>query len=177
MSDRRFQEHYAFIFIAFNILQRRAVLLHSSLKVRKDRFQLFASDLVAVSDDAVARVCARIADTGTTRAYDAEERKVLKLMKEVQLVTRSVPGSSSARIAMRNEIRALMLSKGMPNFFVTINPADIYNPVVRLLSGEDIDVDRILPSQPYNHWKQSVLIARNPVLAANFFDIYMKAFV
>ncbi|KAJ3009702.1 hypothetical protein NUW54_g2705 [Trametes sanguinea] len=177
LVDRRFQEHYAFIFIAFNILQRRTVLLNSSLKVRKETFTRFASDLVAVSEDAVARVCTRIAETGSAHANDAEEHKVLQLMKEVQLITRSVPGSSSARIAMRNEIRALMLSKGMPSFFITINPADTYNPVVRFLAGEDIDVDRILPSQPYDYWKQSILVAKNPVVAATFFNVYMKAFI
>ena len=41
---------------------------------------------------------------------------------------------------MRNEIRSLMYSKGMPFFFITINPADVYNPLVRFLAGEDIDV-------------------------------------
>ena len=30
LADRRFQEHYSFMFTAFNILQRRAVLLHKS---------------------------------------------------------------------------------------------------------------------------------------------------
>ncbi|KAH9847115.1 hypothetical protein C2E23DRAFT_705455, partial [Lenzites betulinus] len=165
------------IFIAFNILQRRAVLLHSSLKVKKQSFPSFASNLVGIPEEALARVCSRIVHTGFVRAEDADERRVLKLMQEVQLVSSAVPGSSAARVKMRNEIRALMLSKGMPNFFVTINPADVYNPVVRLLAGEDIDVDNILPDQPYNHWKQSILVARNPVVAAQFFDVYMKAFV
>ncbi|KAH9851806.1 hypothetical protein C2E23DRAFT_704645, partial [Lenzites betulinus] len=165
------------IFIAFNILQRRAVLLHSSLKVKKAYFNAFASNLVAIPEDALGRVCSRIVDTGFARAEDADERRVLKLMQEVQLVTSAVPGSSAARIKMRNEIRALMLSKGMPNFFITINPADVYNPVVRFLAGEDIDVDNIPPNRPYDHWKQSLLIARNPVVASKFFDIYIKAFV
>ncbi|KAH9852986.1 hypothetical protein C2E23DRAFT_692265, partial [Lenzites betulinus] len=165
------------LFIAFNILQRRAVLLHSSLKVKKAYFEKFATNFVAIPEDALARVCARVADSGFVRAEDADERRVLKLMQEVQLVTSAVPGSSAARIKMRNEIRALMLTKGMPNFFVTINPADVYNPVVRLLAGEDIDVDNILPEQPFNYWTQSLLVARNPVVAAQFFDTYMRAFI
>src|SRR6266511_1643994 len=33
LSDRRFQEHYSFLFTAFNILQCRSILLHTSLKV------------------------------------------------------------------------------------------------------------------------------------------------
>ena len=49
LSDRRFQEHYSFMFTAFNILQRRAVLLHTSLKARKANFNSIASDFASVS--------------------------------------------------------------------------------------------------------------------------------
>ncbi|KAI9067032.1 hypothetical protein FKP32DRAFT_1564580, partial [Trametes sanguinea] len=118
------------MFTAFNILQRRAVLLNTSLKVRKEYFATFAERFAAVSEEAIARVCARVAETGVVSEQDEEERKVVELMKEVQLVNRNVPGSSASRLAMRNEIRALMASHGMPNFYLTINPADIYNPVV-----------------------------------------------
>ncbi|KAI9070255.1 hypothetical protein FKP32DRAFT_1542104, partial [Trametes sanguinea] len=111
-------------------LQRRTVLLNTSLKVRKAHFRTFAERFAAVSEEAVARVCARVAETGFPVGHDDEERKVVQLMKEVQLVSRNVPGSSASRVAMRNEIRALMASHGMPSFYLTINPADLYNPVV-----------------------------------------------
>lgn len=177
LKDRRFQEHHTFLFTAFNILQRRAVLLHSSLKVKRTRFRPFTKELAEVSEEAVARVCSRIADHQPVRALDAEERKVLKLMDEVQMVNRNVPGSSAARLAMRNEVRALMVTHGTPHFYLTINPADLYNPVVKFLSGEDIDVDKLLPAQVPDPWKQSLLVARNPIVAAKFFDLYIKSFI
>ncbi|KAI9065778.1 hypothetical protein FKP32DRAFT_1610468 [Trametes sanguinea] len=165
------------MFTAFNILQRRAVLLNTSLKIKRDHFRTFAERFALVSEDAVARVCARVAETGVIRGDTAEERKVVRLMKEVQLVNRNVPGSSAARIAMRNEIRALMATHGMPSFYITINPADIYNPVVKLLGGADIDVDNLLPEEVPDAWQQSILVARNPLVGAQFFNAYMKAFV
>ncbi|KAI9064820.1 hypothetical protein FKP32DRAFT_1534866, partial [Trametes sanguinea] len=165
------------MFTAFNILQRRSVLLNTSMKVKRDHFRSFADRFASVSEDAVARVCARVAETGVVSGNDAEERRVVDLMKEVQIITRNVPGSSAARVAMRNEIRALMASHGMPSFYVTINPADIYNPVVKLLAGDDIDVDDLLPEQVPDPWQQSILVARNPTVAARFFNVYMKAFI
>ncbi|KAI0731010.1 hypothetical protein C8Q76DRAFT_588334, partial [Earliella scabrosa] len=165
------------MFTAFNILQRRAVLLHSSIKLRRDRFQSFATDFQSVTPDAIARVCARVAETNEVYATDAEERRVLRLMKEVQMVNSNVPGSSASRIAMRNEIRGMMITHGMPNFYLTINPADLYNPIVKFLAGEDIDVDALLPEQVPDPWAQSILVARNPVIAAKFFRIYMEAFI
>ncbi|KAJ7200534.1 hypothetical protein GGX14DRAFT_571942 [Mycena pura] len=136
MPDGRFQEHPSFLFTVFNIMQRRELLLHTSLKVKKVNFASVASQ------------CA-----GSSAApKDAEEIKVLNLLKQVNAVASSVPGSSAARVAMRNEIRGLMIEKGLPRFYITINPADIYNPVVKFLAGSEIDVDDLLPTDVPNYW-------------------------
>ena len=97
-------------------------------------------------------------------------------MKQVNAVTSNVPATSS-RVAMRNEIHALMMEKGLPSFFITINPADVYNPLVKFLGGADIDIDNLLPEHVPNYWEQSILIAKNPFIAAKFFNVYMKAFI
>ena len=46
-------------------------------------------------------------------------------MKEVNVITSHVPGSAAEQVAMCNEIRALMMEKGLPSFYITINPADV----------------------------------------------------
>ena len=56
-------------------------------------------------------------------------------MSEVNVVTSHVPGSSASRIAMRNEICGLMMDQGLPSFYITINPADVFNPLVKFLAG------------------------------------------
>lgn len=177
MADRRFQTHTSFMFIVFNILQRREVLLRSMLKVKKASFNAVATDLAAITNDAVARVCARVAEGDYITANDADERRVLKLMREVRMVSTSVPGSSASRLQMRNHIRATMHELGSPTFYLTLNPADIYNPLVKFLAGADIDIDKLLPDQVPGYWEQSIMVARNPFLASRFFDIYMKAFI
>jgi hypothetical protein len=78
---------------------------------------------------------------------------------------------------MRNEIRALILDKGLPTFYITINPADVYNPLVKFLAGSDIDIDHLLPEQVPDYMEQSILIAKNPFIAARFFNIFLKAFL
>ena len=102
---------------------------------------------------------------------------MLNLMKQVNVVTSNVPGTSASRVTMQNEIRGLMIEKGMPSFFITINPADVYNPIVKFLGGGDIDLNNILPEQVPNYREQAILIAKNPFIAAKFFNIYMKAFI
>jgi hypothetical protein len=177
LADRRFQEHSSFSFTAFNILQRHEMLLHTGLKVKRSNFEFVASQFAFVSTTVVTSVSERVANGGSITPKNVEEHKVLHLLKQVNGIAATAPGSSAARVAMRNEIRGLMIEKGLPSFYITINPADMFNPIVKFLAGSEIDVDALLPEDVPDHWDQSVLIAKNPVIAARFFNIYMKAFI
>ncbi|EKM80526.1 hypothetical protein AGABI1DRAFT_39015, partial [Agaricus bisporus var. burnettii JB137-S8] len=55
---------------------------------------------------------------------------VSALLRYTNLITAAVPGSPAYLMQLRHEIRAMMLGLGCPSFFLTINPADIYNPIV-----------------------------------------------
>jgi hypothetical protein len=99
-------------------------------------------------------------------------------MRDIQMVNSTVMGSNSARTAMREEIRSMIISLGAPSLFITINPADLYNPLVCVIAGEDISLDSFLPETGPAHafFNQSQFIAKNPVVAAQFFDIYLNTF-
>jgi hypothetical protein len=70
-----------------------------------------------------------------------------------------------------------MIEKGQPSFYITINPTDVYNPIVKFLAGSEIDVDSLAPSEVPDYWDQSVPVAKDPIVAAQFFNVYMKAFI
>jgi hypothetical protein len=72
-------------------------------------------------------------------------------MQEVHVINSHVPGSSAARIDMHNQIRVMITQLGMPTFFITINPADVYNPLIKFLAGSDIDINQLLPEQVHNY--------------------------
>lgn len=177
LADRRFQKHYSFLFTAFNIIQRRKLLLHTSLKVKRTSFRPWAEKFKSISPTTIENLIVKSSDGKYPVAQNDEERKVLELMRDVNAITAHVPGSAAARVNMRNEIRALTVNVGLPSFFITVNPADTRNPIVKFLAGNDIDIDALLPEQVPKPWEQSILIAKNPVIAAQFFDIYIKAFI
>jgi hypothetical protein len=54
---------------------------------------------------------------------------------------------------------------------------DVFNPVIKFLAGSEIDLDKLLPEDIPDYWDQTVLIAKNPVIAAQSFNLYMKAFI
>ncbi|PBK92436.1 hypothetical protein ARMGADRAFT_884529, partial [Armillaria gallica] len=105
----------------------------TSFRVKKKKFPEVADKFAAVSAAAVAVVAERISNGDFKTANTPEERRVLTLMKEVNAVASAIPGSSMARVAKRNEIKGLMMDKGLASFYITINPADIYNPIVKFL--------------------------------------------
>ncbi|KAG6876462.1 hypothetical protein C0992_012882 [Termitomyces sp. T32_za158] len=159
LCDSRFREHHSFMFTAFNIIQQRAVLLHTSLKVRKSDFSAIASRFATVSLNAVQRVSARVAKGDYITVRDDEEKHVLELMKQVNVISSHVPGSAAMRMSMRNEIRGMMIHLGLPSFYITLNPADVYNPVVKFLAGKDINVDSLPIDNVPTFREQSILVA------------------
>ncbi len=177
VADRRFQEHYSFLFTVFNILQRRAVCLGAKLKVGQARFGRFALDMRKLSMDSLSKVVTRLDETGKLSAENEDEQLVIKLMNEVNLTSKNVPASSASKVQMRNEIRGMMMDLGLPSFYITINPADVYNPVVRFLAGEEIDVDKLQPGENGNYNCQATLIAKNPFVSAKFLTFIYAPFL
>jgi len=149
------------------------------LKVKGSSFDHFAAEFQGVSSQTIHAVCERLAtgDQLNVRQMSREEQRIVKLMKEVNIITSNMAGSSASRVAMRNEIRSLIMEKGLPSFYITLNFADVYNPLVKFLAGNDIDIDKLLPEEIPNFMDQSILVAKNPFVAARFFNIYMKAFI
>ncbi|KAJ7336734.1 hypothetical protein DFH08DRAFT_627897, partial [Mycena albidolilacea] len=107
------------------------MLLHTGLKVKQAKFTSVASQFANVSPTVVKEVSKCVAKGESIIPRNKEECKVLKLLKQVNDVTSLVSRSSAARVAMRNEIKGLMIEKELPSFYITINPADVYSPIVK----------------------------------------------
>src|SRR5258708_3150200 len=64
LLDTRFQEHYSFLFVFFNMLQRRAVPIQTKLKTSRFQFASVASDFANVSVGAIQAVLDRVSRGG-----------------------------------------------------------------------------------------------------------------
>jgi hypothetical protein len=145
------------------------------MRVSRAAFESKASVYVNMQPETIQRVADQL-ENGINHFTDPDERHVFDLMRDVHLVNSSVMGSGVARMKMRHEIRAMVALHGAPSFFITINPPHVYNPVLKLLAGQEIDLDKLLPDQIPQYHEQSILIAKDPTLAAHFFHIYMQSF-
>ncbi|THU85215.1 hypothetical protein K435DRAFT_685949 [Dendrothele bispora CBS 962.96] len=159
------------------MLQRHQILLHTSYKCKKSNFADVARTFSSASPLTLTAVaeCVRKGDVIT--ANSEEERQVLRLMRELNVLTASVPGSAGSRIAVRNEIRGMQMEKGLPSFYLTVNPADVYSPILKFMAGSEIDIDNLLPEDVPHFHEQSILVSKNPAVSAKFFDLYINAFI
>ncbi|PPQ71479.1 hypothetical protein CVT24_011973 [Panaeolus cyanescens] len=176
LSDDRFQTHSSFMFVVFNILQRRKVLLFSSNRVQSHKFREFAREFSNVSSEAIGLYSEKLRNNTLKSNRTREDVLISRLLNEINIVTRDVAGTPSSKKKNRNQIRALIIHKGLPTFFITINPADIYNPILSFLSGKNIDLDRMTNDDVPSYFEQACFVAKNPVVTAQFFDMYMDAF-
>ncbi|PBK86008.1 hypothetical protein ARMGADRAFT_896693, partial [Armillaria gallica] len=92
-----------------------------------------ASWFTQVSPEAVHVIAEQMGKGDIVMAETDEEYQALTLMCKVKAVTSHVAGSSSSCSGMRNKIRGLTIDKGLSSFYITINPADMYNPTVKFL--------------------------------------------
>ncbi|KAF8347115.1 hypothetical protein F5887DRAFT_841134, partial [Amanita rubescens] len=101
----------------------------TTMKVSRASFQSKARTYARLQVDAIQRVSERV-ESGQFNFQQQDEKDVCDLMRDVHTINSSVDGSAAARLKMRNEIRAMITSLGAPSFFITINPADVFSPVV-----------------------------------------------
>ena len=150
LADKRFQQHYSFMFVAFNILQRRKLLLHTSLRVSRSNFDTWARRFAYVSTEAINNLASQTSNGAQPIPATDDERLALELMKEVKTISSNVPGSPESRLIMRNEIRANILSLGVPSFFITVNPVLCFRLHLSFLS-------RLSPKRPFTRQHELIL--------------------
>ena len=59
--------------------------------------------------------------------------------------------------------------------WITINPANIHDPIAQVLAGETINLDQFNSLLGLDSQRQSENIASNPYAAARFFDLIIHA--
>ncbi|KAF8573421.1 hypothetical protein K439DRAFT_1375466, partial [Ramaria rubella] len=101
------------------------------------------------------------------------EKAAFDLLNYVNYKSDHISGSTAEVNAMREEIRAIICSRGLPHLFITINPADAHNPIAQVLAGREIDLDEFFhnlsPQSEVFEWAK--LIAENPVAGAKAFKV------
>jgi hypothetical protein len=96
-----------------------------------------------------------------------------KLLRKVQAATANVRGAKASLKQRRNEIRGYIIFNGIPHIFLTVNPADVHNPLILFIGGENI-TQNIIDKSNESIYYRSKFVQKNPVLQAIYFDMIIK---
>ena len=165
-NDRRFETNHSFLFVVFNLLQRRQACFQAQLIAARPYFQTTAHDIQSLrSKDIEMALKLNLAKTPLSESNGT----LNKLLQHVRTIGGRVMGSAYSRTALRTRLHALIYNQGLPSIFLTINPADIHSPVALYFAGVNIDLDNIQMQKMLDTYKRAEIVASHPVATAKFF--------
>ena len=135
-KDRHFRKDPHFPFQVFGICQKRRVCCASVLQMKKRAYfqhqnllsTITAHDLTKASQEEMCSV-------------PFSNPAVQILHSQLSAVKTKVQGSDKSRISIRSKIWGTNLLHNPPSLWVTINLADMQDPITQVLVGADIDLD------------------------------------
>lgn len=170
-DDQRFEKHHSFMFVLFNMMQRRQACWNASLMASRPYFRDTATDLENLTSKEIEAALTSVAKKTFS---SVENPRINILMRQIKMVGGNVMGSAYSRTILRTQIHALIFSQGLPSIFMTINPADIHSRVALYFAGVDLDLDKILPETIPSTYERAQIIASHPVATARFFNVLIS---
>ncbi|KAI4517649.1 hypothetical protein K525DRAFT_146327, partial [Schizophyllum commune Loenen D] len=171
--DKRFQEDLYFTMIAFNHEQIKASSSASNILVKRADYPRIIRTLASLNPAVMGSLVRRLEEGETVQPETEDERTCFEIIKNLDYIGGHVQGSATAKKYMRNEIWSLINFMGSPSWFITLSPSDSSHPIALYFADRDLEYKPRIRG-----WaERSGLVARNPVAAARFFNVMVRAFI
>ncbi|KAJ3549401.1 hypothetical protein NMY22_g893 [Coprinellus aureogranulatus] len=177
VRDPFFESDPELAFSVYNIIRKHSVNNSLRFCVPYTSYSRVVNDILRMNKDVLSNLQAKFKRNSQYKPTTAEELHVLRTMSSISPVARHIPGTTAQKIKMRNEIRAIISQKGSPTLFVTLNPADYYNPIVTVLAKRASTETEVLALHELSTSERASIAIQHPVACAQFFDAMIKAFV
>ncbi|KIJ25886.1 hypothetical protein M422DRAFT_192912, partial [Sphaerobolus stellatus SS14] len=177
ITDHHFRYHNAFMFVVFNIIQRRTSHLHTYFTVRKANFESVSKKLCGLSAELIKSVALHLEKEQPYAELSADQRDVFDLLHNVNTIAAKIPGSQASKVLLRNEIRSYTSLFGLPHIYLTMNPNPVHSPLFQVMFGDKkVDLTSRFPFLVEGA-ERARRLARDPVAAADFFQFSIDMFL
>lgn len=160
-----------FAYICWNLIQRASVSQSVCFRISRKSQKTLTQDLRYIGPVLGELVTKWDRNPNAVPVSDIE-KKAVAVMNRIKLVAVDLRGSSGYKLCCRNEIRSLTRVLSTPALFITLNPADVMNPLMGVLGGINPDAWRAM-----SKFERTKFVALHPAAAAKFFDIIIRAFI
>ena len=170
LDDARFRHDTTFQGVIFNQIQRAEARQKIFLMLRKKHFSLFVQEFKSLTIMDIEKAQEIYLRTGNLDKSNI----ISRLFTNVQSASARVQGSKAALFNRRMDLRGYIVKFGLPMFYITINPADVHNPLMLFLAGEKVNLDTCSINKAFYRMK---IVKRNPYSQAKFFDMIITNFI
>ena len=136
LNDPIFRRHQSFMFVALNIHQRRLSHLHTSLAIRKSRYDHVAPKIASLTPEILDRLAKHVEQEKKINDLPQEDKDAFTLVNEVSTISGNIPGSAAGKRKIRNDMRAYFGYFGMPHLYLTMNPNASHSPLFQRIFGD-----------------------------------------
>lgn len=126
------------MYLLFDVMQRHKSALGHKLMCERSDFERVQTTLSTLSHEELLEAAESLRLTQTTT-----NPSIGVLRRSIQTVAARVPGSFAQKNDMRTHIKALFVEFGPAALWLTINPADLRDPLILRLAGEAIPQDKL----------------------------------
>ena len=168
--DRCFANHHTFAFVLFAMFQKREAMRSARLQMKRKDFKW---DTLAVASVTLADL--KKAEQQEGRKEPITNSRVRTLRRHVVAANGRVTGSDNARAQYRGMIWGTCLFLGGPTVWITINPADVHDPIAQVFAGQAIDLDKFNNLLGPDGSTRAEVITSNPYAAAEYFHFIIHA--
>ncbi|KAG1794514.1 uncharacterized protein BJ212DRAFT_1571908 [Suillus subaureus] len=146
IADRSFRYHHSFIFVVWNMIQRRMAHL-------KTFFTQVAQNLTKISPAILDSLASKVEREHRFSDLAPAERNAMNLLKQ---------------------IRSYFSYFGLSHLFFTFNPCPAHSPIFQVMYGDQtVDLSHRFPRLA-SAWEHAMHLAHDPVAAADFYEFSFK---
>jgi hypothetical protein len=166
-DDLKFAQDKTFQCVIFNQIQRAEARQRVFLMLKKKNFSTFVNEFKQLTIEDVEKTAKNYS---VTNKLDPNST-FAKLFNKVHSVSVQVQGSKASLYNRRMDLKSYLIKFGLPLFYITINPADVHNPLILMIANDEINLDSCSISKSFNRMN---IVKKNPYAQAKFFDIIIS---
>jgi hypothetical protein len=140
-----------FAYVCWNILQKREVSKSMRFKVDLWYLATTLSDLERYQS-LLPPMLEKWKANPNMSTSDESECKMLALLNRLKVVVKDLKGSARAQLKKRNKVRAPQKEFGCQALFFMMTPADLYNILMHVLSGQNPNTFAAMTALEKDQW-------------------------
>ncbi|KAJ6582539.1 hypothetical protein DFH09DRAFT_1245965 [Mycena vulgaris] len=132
--DGAFQKDPNFAYVCWNIIQKKDVNKHVSFRTNASSQAATVGEIHEMGP-LLTDLNKKWEINPRAKASNRAAKKALRTLSKLRHMAKDLKGSSGYKQCRRNEIRAMMKKLATPALFMTLNPADIIDPLLGAMAG------------------------------------------